>query len=144
MLPTLSDSGSGRWSAFSFGLPTLDRFPQFSAIARKQPSFDIQVMPKTADIDQTWPFLLLPSSAYPPSANARAAKQALCGVPRSCTIRNHQHNTLGPSISRYKRNTETRDLGSCVYSPARFTILSQVKCRGARPIGNSWYGVSQT
>ena len=43
-------------SRLPFGLPTLDRFPQFSAIARKWPSIAIQVMPKTAEIDQTWPW----------------------------------------------------------------------------------------
>ena len=46
-----------------FGLPTLDRFPQFSAMIQKRTSIGIQVMPKTAEIDQPWPFLLLPSSA---------------------------------------------------------------------------------
>ena len=49
--------------AHNFGLPTLDRFPQFSAIARKWPLIGLQVTPKTAEIDQTWPFFLLPSSA---------------------------------------------------------------------------------
>ena len=71
-------------------LPTLDRFPQFSAMVRKWPSTDIQVVPETAEIDQTWPFFLLPQS-------------------RSFSIRNRRQNTLGPLISRRKRNTETRD-----------------------------------
>ena len=49
--------------AHNFGPPTLDRFPQFSSIARKWPLIGLQVTPKTAEIDQTWPFFLLPSSA---------------------------------------------------------------------------------
>ena len=41
--------------AHDFGLPTVDRFPQFSAIAKKRLFICIQVMPKTAEIDQGWP-----------------------------------------------------------------------------------------
>ena len=40
----------------NFGLLTLDRFPLFSVIAWKRPSIGFQVMPKTAEIDQTWPW----------------------------------------------------------------------------------------
>ena len=46
-----------------FGLPTLDRFPRFSAMLQKRTSIGIQVMPKTAEIDQIWSFFLFPSSA---------------------------------------------------------------------------------
>ena len=45
------------------GLPTLDRFPRFSAVVLKRSSVCSGVMPKTAEIDQTWPFFLLPTSA---------------------------------------------------------------------------------
>jgi hypothetical protein len=50
-------------AAHNFGLPTLDRFPLFSDIDLKRSAIGVQVMPKTAEIDQTWPFLPLPSYA---------------------------------------------------------------------------------
>ena len=72
LLPALSDRVVEHRLFFTFhssfftlilGLPTLDRFPRFSAKSLKWPSICIQVVPKTAEIDQTWPFFLLPSSA---------------------------------------------------------------------------------
>ena len=50
-------------AATPFGLPTLDRFPQFSTTTRKRPFIGTRLVPKTAEIDQTWPFFLIPSSA---------------------------------------------------------------------------------
>ena len=45
------------------GLPALDRFPRFSARTTHWQTVPFQGMPKTAEIDQIWPFTLLPSSA---------------------------------------------------------------------------------
>ena len=70
------------------GLPTLDRFPQFSAIAREYPSMDIRVMPKTAEIDQSWPLFLLPTSAI-----------ALFPYPRQSTERTRSLD-LSPQAKR--------------------------------------------
>ena len=79
-------------------LPTLDRFPQFSAIVQKSYFSVIQGTPKTAEIDQ-----LGHSSCYHLPRS------------RSFSIRNRRQSALDPLISRRKRNAETRDRGCVVF-----------------------------
>ena len=74
--------------AHDFGLTTVDRFPQFSAIAKKRLFICIQMMPKTAEIDQGWP-----------SFRASLTRS------RSCTIRNSRQSTLDLLNSCRKRKT---------------------------------------
>ena len=66
----------------------VDRFPQFSAIAKKRLFICIQMMPKTAEIDQGWP-----------SFRASLTRS------RSCTIRNSRQSTLDPLNFCRKRKT---------------------------------------
>ena len=78
-----------------FSLPLLDRFPLFSAIVRERPFIVIQVPPKTAEIDQTWPLFPLPSSAV-----------ALFQLPATIN-----QTRVYPQHLATTKNAETRDLG---------------------------------
>ena len=91
--PCRSAEDVGAGCSLTLGLPTLDRFPQFSAIDRKRPSIGIQVKPKTAEIDQSWPYSPLPSqrSRTPPSGPCGLT--VVRGIP--CTICNRRQSTRG-------------------------------------------------
>ena len=88
----------------NFGLPTLDRFPQFSAIAlnwRRLASRDCRKQQKSIKLGHFY--------CYPLPRS------------RSFSIRNHRQSTLGPSIFLRKRNTETRDRRCVVRGVSRRT-----------------------
>ena len=82
-----------------YGLPPLDRFPQFSAISRKRSSIGAQAMPKTAEIDQTWPFFPLPTFAVGVSRRVSSTQsRAFAGMTQPLRVLNPRSRVCGVSL----------------------------------------------